>query len=523
MTVSMLAPRLCDSRTVVPKPQLVLGYIEKEWEVLRPELEQLYVHKRWKLRHLMQYMESNYGFKATEQMYKKRFAKWGFMKNSKRSTAALSTGKPKIECKRIANKLTSQVKEMVSISNVPGLCLPEELILSLLNTVRIWSLAFFESAHCREEFMDIPPLPAIKERASNIKRFSFALKLAMDLLDRGHGILAGRMVRKGFLLAEQILVLDGPALMWNLLEIMHHMMTQGHMQLFHTLLAHFSALADGHMAENHPLRAFLRGLRAFVGTMAAIDPWNHPKSLVPLLERVWILNAEILFAHFDIRLFQFYCHVLWESCSIGPPASIVFQRMEIQHVITVAETMVCETDFPTTPKEADWKIQPDLTPRVDASPPRDLEMIRMSSIAKLRQYGKVLVNQGASYRGDTAVLLPLLASLTTVLRLENFPGPLQSRMDAGRLACMISALVDLDIKQAGGSLGALLNSVEQLRALVDLRVHCDGEEDPHVVRDMWLLQEALMVAGEHNEAQEVQRKAYLRIEKCVADIPVDSA
>ena len=38
---------------------------DREWADLRPEIERLYVAERHKLRHVMQHVESKYGFTAT--------------------------------------------------------------------------------------------------------------------------------------------------------------------------------------------------------------------------------------------------------------------------------------------------------------------------------------------------------------------------------------------------------------------------------------------------------------------------
>jgi hypothetical protein len=51
--------------SVAPKPQAVLTHSDVEWAALYPDIELLYVRERRKLRYVMQYMESDHGFKAT--------------------------------------------------------------------------------------------------------------------------------------------------------------------------------------------------------------------------------------------------------------------------------------------------------------------------------------------------------------------------------------------------------------------------------------------------------------------------
>ena len=138
------------------------------------------------------------------------------------------------------------------------------------------------------------------------------------------------MARKVFPLVEETLRLEGPALVWNKLEIMHFMVTSRHLQLFQMLFAHLMALVDIQMPKNHPLPAMLRALRVFIASLPDLIPTSSnslpissssPPSLDEneakivaesgllsgafsyLIKQAWTLNAEILFNHFDHRLF----------------------------------------------------------------------------------------------------------------------------------------------------------------------------------------------------------------------------
>ena len=53
----------CPSRRTVPAPQPIPR--NSDWGTLRSEIERLYVLERKKLRYIMRYMETKYGFKAT--------------------------------------------------------------------------------------------------------------------------------------------------------------------------------------------------------------------------------------------------------------------------------------------------------------------------------------------------------------------------------------------------------------------------------------------------------------------------
>jgi hypothetical protein len=66
ITIPILAPKPSwPVASIAPKPQPVLTHSDSEWAALYPEMERLYVRERRKLRYVMQYMESEHGFKAT--------------------------------------------------------------------------------------------------------------------------------------------------------------------------------------------------------------------------------------------------------------------------------------------------------------------------------------------------------------------------------------------------------------------------------------------------------------------------
>jgi hypothetical protein len=485
-------------------------------------------------------------------MYKKRFSKWGFQKNSKRSAATMRPLKTKVACKGATSSMPAS----------PKLDHRDGPMLIFLTSVRTWSVAFFESVQYRDGFLVSrrqQRRPTYQRRLYDTKEANFAFKLVIDLLDRGRGDLAGRMARKAFLLVEDMLLLEG----------MHHMVTLRHVRLFHMLLAHIIALADGQLPATHPLPALLRGLRGLVASITSarstsppspsysvqssstrsdeattsFDPWLLPHALPSLLKQAWTLNAEILFDHFDSRLFQFYFGMLWESCSIGPPAALVGAGDQLFGQIEAQPMIDDTTNVPHPPKELranifveeDRMTQSLLRPRMDASPPLDYEMLRTSSLAALRERGDTIFSKGPSFNGDTTKFLRMMAGLGTAKALEGSPPVIERsgtenytnimvpRIHAGNVACVMRALMDLDTERSEGGPKSSLDAVERIRAIVALREFAKGETDPQVVRELWLLQDALVAAGEYDEAQKVERDAYLRMEQYIYDIPLSSA
>jgi hypothetical protein len=513
-------------------------------------------------------------------MYKKRFAKWGFQKNSRRSAVIVPTLTTKDECRKEASRKPGRPRELgLVLTAIPRLGQHDGLMLMFLTSVRICSVAFFESVQSRGGFLEsLQQRPPTDEQLpERTEKINFTFKLATDLLDRGHGRLAGRMVRKAFLLVEDMLTLEGPVLMWNLLEIMHHMVTLRHTQLFQMLLGHLLALIEGRIPNSHPVPTMLHGLRGLVtsltravslprsslptsssstttttssspyastdggGTAITTGPWLLSRALSSLLERAWILNAEILFKHLNPRLLPLYCRLHLNACSIAPPAAIIstanqwFSQIGAQQMFRAGtEGLHTEDASEITSVEEDRTLQGLLAPRLDASPPQDYETLRASSAAALWKHGNSVLAKGAGFHGDTTILMRILAGLLTDAILEERPTPNTSsvttkvsRVQAGKVACAIRTLMDLSPEHSGDGdgdgPGPLSDAVERIRSVVALREYAHAETDPQVVREMWLLEDALVAAGEYGEAEEVGQDAFCRLEKYIQDIPVDSA
>lgn len=91
------------------------------------------------------------------------------------------------------------------------------------------------------------------------------------------------------------------------------------------------------------------------------------------------------------------------------------------------------------------------------------------------------------------------------------------RIQSVTVTCAIMTFTDSSV-DSGTS-----NIIDRLRMIIALRECPQGETNPQIVRGIWLLEDALMTAGEHGGAQEVRRESLLRLEKYVQNIPVGSA
>ena len=499
----------------------------------------------------------------SSQMYKKRFSKWGFYKNNTRSAANRE------ECTKVSRRESAGLKHVRSLQASPGLITEDDrLVFMVLTGVQTWSVSFFETVQFPDGLQaPQPKVPTESQlRQFKTKEANFAFKLVVDLLDRGHGVLAGRMARKAFLLAEDMLTLEGPALLWNLLEMMHYMVTLRQAYLFKVLLGHLMALAVDLMPKAHPLIAMLRGLRQLVASLGATSSRISSSSTIPsssasdgtkhttvisgalpsLLKRAWTLNADILMDNFDPRLFPLYFRILWDNCSItAPPGLVDAAKKWFCHVEGVQAPSTANVGhhavrlLASTLHEEDKMLESLLTPPDSflerPLPMPDYEDLRARSLAEVKARGQSYFADESTDRADSRLSLAMLAVLATAKVIE---GSLPARgiaqaghsaitnvssFDAGRVACIIRTLIELDVEQHGVQNLQPADVVERVRAVVTLRAYAEGETDPQVVREMWLLQDALDAAGRQAEAREVGREAYRRIEMYCGEIPVDSA
>jgi hypothetical protein len=445
-------------------------------------------------------------------------------------------------------------------------------MLAVLRSVWRWGAAFFESQQTPSE-----PVASFQQRLStnqlepdNSKEVGLALNLVVDALARGHGTLAGRIARKAFILVENMFTLDGPALAWNLLVIIHDTVVARQTLLFEMLLAHVISLARCRMPKTHPLLAILTTLQRI-----ALQPdseFCHPRSLstafpsrfsrsmspqkktlmaigtdIPsnalsaLLERAWILNAEILFNQLDTRLFQLYCCIDWDSSSMILPATMIevankwFSRIEAQDRFSVATaTRPMSIVRPLTEVEEDMTHQRLSTVQISTLSLREYETLWASNITALRRDWDAHLHEQVDISGDTAILLRVLAGLTTANVIEDSLSsfgssntatsdtPQISRLYAAHLACVIRASQDLRRVRNNNGSTRPVDAIKRMRAIVALCEYAYGETDPRVVQEMRSLQEALIAVGDHIEADRVGDDVSYRLEQYIQHIPPDA-
>ena len=147
-----LRPSLPCTATLAAPACVFKQHTEAEWAAVYPHIERLYLCERQKLRHVRAIMEEEYQFKArwvsparrgpdffnidnganSPQMYKKRFAKWGFHKNARPS------------------RPTRNLRELINLPRTPAITNVDACIVSLFTGITQWTSAFFQSPDLKQ-------------------------------------------------------------------------------------------------------------------------------------------------------------------------------------------------------------------------------------------------------------------------------------------------------------------------------------------------------------------------------------
>ena len=376
--------------------------------------------------------------------------------------------------------------------------------------------------------------------------------LAFDLLDRGHGDLAGRVIRRGFILLEDLFSLEGPSLIWNLLGIMHSIVSRRGLYLFQMLLRYLWAFALKRLPRNHPALRLLRALSTVVLSSLPIDtgvqhchtpiPPAHNnrsatqgaslpdeesiatslQSILSVLSQAWILNADLLFSCFHPQLFPLYFTLNMHSSSIDTTAGLFEPVMRWFSDATCVERFDVagkhhQAILPTNSslKHTDNTRSPQL---------EDFDMLLTDSITSLNSKSSELLLTNIQQFQETASSLQTIAAMVTSKIMEGWadqnaeqcthdPHGNMSPRVADHVACIMKALIPS--RETGKAGGPVMQAgiIEQRRRIVALFEYAYGEDDPEVTGELWLLKDALIAANRLEEAQAVEGTVIKRLDE----------
>ncbi|ETS77297.1 hypothetical protein PFICI_11171 [Pestalotiopsis fici W106-1] len=275
----------------------------EEWLAMAPVIKKLYVEEHRKLNDVMVIMERQYGFKATEQMYKKRFTAWGLSKNRKRVPRA-ATGPDGL-------KVQQYNRTGLMRTTAPGeyfLTLDKELLghypaETALYSVAAWANGNFDGTHWLQTNKQLSLWSASANGPATYPSTQMFQDIALSqaLLERRQGRLAGLAVRKAFWQLEEVIKIGDPALLRNLVDIVFQMIQMKHDTLLRMLLSQLTSLANHHLPSLHPLVQFFR----------QIDKSNN--DLAILIKMAFRCFVENFHQRMNDNFYWMYDNWVWDS------------------------------------------------------------------------------------------------------------------------------------------------------------------------------------------------------------------
>ncbi|OHE98060.1 hypothetical protein CORC01_06574 [Colletotrichum orchidophilum] len=501
---------------------LPIQHDEREWTAVYPIIERMYVRERRSLKYLMRAMEENYNFRATVQMYKKRFTKWGFQKNVRRDRRGKDVG-PQLP--RDSGPPSTALVEAATVSRAPRilhLSTSDAAQLAFLSSIRNWTVSFFDRAEpgTVEHSLPSPPGASSLSPESSIKppprdlnnpeQLSFAFKLILGLLDRDQGVLAGRLARKAFLQAETLLDAAGPLFIWNTLEIFHNIALLRQANLGHILLHHLISLAG-----RRPVSKVLLRLQDL------LQAWQHDSIPVrpEVLERAWSINADLTFTRFDPEYLLLYYQLVWDSDIVKLDPEIArhsdkwFAKIHDKVNRTLVHNDVEVATDKLWPKHE--LIFNGIGMRGDGtSQPASFNHLKQESLAGVTQ---MLDEVPAD---STMRVRVLSAWLKSQVLQDDASMPVHPGMDIPRLQARIMAYITRVMMDFETQWREDADSpTGKMRTILALREYGQGRLGSQIVYEMWQFEDVLVRAGQVEEAAEVRAESYRRLEEFLAEIP----
>ncbi|KAK9781818.1 putative Clr5 domain-containing protein [Seiridium cardinale] len=263
----------------------------EEWEAMKPFIREIYIKDNRPLKELMLEMERRHGFKATVRMYKKHFSDWNLRKYRERSTdkqlkrVVVRSGSQLGSCQQPASPLTPLTAQLQDIP-----CHRKTLSLfhniSWFNEVKLESMLTLE-AGVPKSSLEFTPLQTFHPVESVEVYGLFAFATSLFRRDLGH--LAGKAIRKAFIVVERAMQKLDVHFMWNFVDIMYGMVLRGQEELLQLFLSHIAALSSRLLHTRHPIAEAFKQLadssnsekmatvaQAWRCSYNSIRRWLHP-------------------------------------------------------------------------------------------------------------------------------------------------------------------------------------------------------------------------------------------------------
>ncbi|KAF2972770.1 hypothetical protein GQX73_g756 [Xylaria multiplex] len=258
-------------------------HTDKEWNAVYPHIVRLYLGEQRILEEVMQIMETRFGFKATyeyshpfhsplypletaqgvnetnkrenrisQSMYKKRIGRWQLHKYRRRKCLNSKQAGSRLQGDHTTRRhnvapIIPRTSAVTLPTHLPDIEIDQAAKI-LLSNMR--QLTFMHKGPDRgaAEFVGLAPSGILA-----VTQLYVTFSLGSTLFVKGQGKLAGKAVRKAFLMLEDIIKNAHFGLDWLLLDLLYDFVTRGQEALYATLVAHLANVADILLPRSHPV------------------------------------------------------------------------------------------------------------------------------------------------------------------------------------------------------------------------------------------------------------------------------
>ncbi|KAK8055887.1 hypothetical protein PG993_001114 [Apiospora rasikravindrae] len=459
-------------------------YGEETWHAMYPHIRRLYLEEGCKLDEVMKYMEVHFSFRPTFRKYRVR------QDESRSATPRehpTQPGSTTGATKSLVSPTKSHLIDLPVLPIQPSPLPSHQANLRYLTKVRDWATSYFDHGQPAQETSLEPRAPHL---AAEFVNTSF--KLVDELLQRGHGQLAGRVARQAFTRVEDLFCGETPVLLMNLSELIYTIAAREQLRLFALFVNYLLSLAEAKYGYGHPLVQIMASLQK-----AAADEVD----LSALLEQGALVGSNVICIKVDPHDRVLLSGVIWDSGSIQYPAQLMMPAMTGFVRTLRADPTVDPADGLVAlwkEKVRDYKKSPGIldTPT--------LQLLAETEIT------------------DSYTAFRLSSPLLTGESLLRSSSP---STDNNAEATLLHAQGAAHANELGASVdereGALDAAVAKTARAVKLREYVHGRYAIKTVLSMFRLERILRLSGRVEGAAKARRDAIQRTSGLLGDIPGD--
>lgn len=446
---------------------------------MAPVIKKLYVEEHRKLNDVMGILERQYGFKATEQMYKKRFTAWGLSKNRKR--VPRDTTGPDGSMGRQDSR-TGVIRTTAAATTTAGsyiLTLDKELIgqspaETALYSIAAWANGNFDGTQWLQtnKRLGLSTSASARGPATYPSTQMYQdVALSQALLERQQGRLAGLAVRKAFWQLEEVIKVGDPGLMRNLVDIIFQMIQLKQEALLRMLLSQLTSLASHGLPPLHPLVQYFR----------QISKESHD-DLATLVKTTYRCFVERFHRRMDDSFYWMYDNWVWDSSirSIDTDPEADYGR-----IMEAFQALALNTEA------------------VESSQVSRSHLGLLTNTALMR-------SDGFEKTSATAVLQLLNREEDELNELDAAAIAKDPRVHVYMRTAAIKRAID---KQDWNKVSETMRSnIKRLETIY-------GHESREVIRELWSMEKVMRKAGNTEEADKIETDAITRIGVYLSEVP----